>query len=157
MLGISNFWFHPQVADKSYVEAIFGPFWSKKMVFCQLGCLEICKDGHGIHTWPCDHTNIVLTHSKTCLDDSLALGDVESADVLTETILNAFPLHVYLIPWHPCIPLPQTHYFVSTHRTLVAASHSMVMIPNGWCNTRFLAFHVKETPENMWFLGQLAV
>ena len=57
-LGISNFRFHPQFAYKSYVESIFRTFRSKKMVFCQLGCLEICKDGHGIHT--CNVTTQIL-------------------------------------------------------------------------------------------------
>ena len=102
--------------------------------------------------WP---HKICLNPFQYFFGASLALGVVEWPDVLTGKILTVSPLHVYLIPWHPCIPLPQTHYFVSTHRILISASHSMAMISNGRCSTSFFIFMSKKRAKTCDSLANL--
>ena len=72
-----------------------------------------------LYRWAWQSHMAMSPHTK-CLNPFLdlfgaavALATVESPDVNRDDSCH-FPLHVYLKPWHPCIPLPQTHYFVST-------------------------------------------
>ena len=81
---------------------------------------------------------------------TIPLATNESPDVNRDDSCH-FPLHVYLKPWHPCIPLPQTHYFVSKIGIAPCYPGSWVQMGD---SALVSCLSWQNMPENVQFLGE---